>query len=225
MEFSSALANLKDGSRITRRRWNGPNQYVTLQKGYPEGIPVNANTAEATGLPEGTIAIFRPYMMLCTVEGSFVPWAPSGSDVLATDWEIYETPEQATAEILADPEAMAAIEQGQRELAEGWVGPASEGIMNLRRAEAGLAFILDDWRALNADTEGFDARSQAWKLTISGRRDDASSRDQVVSIQIESLEDYDVDQIQKVMDQIDRLGDEDLVKPGDPRYPVRPQQL
>jgi hypothetical protein len=84
--FSWALQECKEGERITRAGWNGAGQYVVLQKGYPEGIAINANTAQATGITEGTIKAFRPYLMLHTAQGDFVPWAPSVSDVLAEDW-------------------------------------------------------------------------------------------------------------------------------------------
>jgi hypothetical protein len=86
-DFSSALDYVKDGDRIARTGWNGAGQYVVLQRGYPEGIAINANTAEATGIPQGTVCVFRPYLMLRTADGTFVPWAPSVSDVLAEDWE------------------------------------------------------------------------------------------------------------------------------------------
>lgn len=86
MDFGQALAALKAGGRVTRTTWNGPDQWVAHQKGYPGGIAINANTAEATGIPEGTTCYFRPYLMLCTAQGDFVPWAPTVSDVLAEDW-------------------------------------------------------------------------------------------------------------------------------------------
>jgi hypothetical protein len=86
--FEVALLNLKQGRKVTRGGWNAPDQFVVLQKGYPDGIAINANTAEATGIPQGTVCVFRPYLMLCTADGSFVPWAPTVSDVLAEDWKI-----------------------------------------------------------------------------------------------------------------------------------------
>lgn len=85
-DFSRALVDCRLGRKISRDGWNASGQYVVFQRGYPNGIPINANTAEATGIPEGTVCVFRPYLMLCTVDGSFVPWAPSQSDVLALDW-------------------------------------------------------------------------------------------------------------------------------------------
>lgn len=86
MDFSDALRDLKAGKRLAREGWNGGGQFAVLQAGYPDGIPINQNTADATGIPQGTVCAFRPYLMLRTVDGSFVPWAPSVSDVLAEDW-------------------------------------------------------------------------------------------------------------------------------------------
>lgn len=88
MDFSDALSCCKDGSKIARDGWNGAGQYVVYQKGYPDGIAINGNTAQATGLPEGTVCKFLPYLMLCNAQGSFVPWFASQGDVLANDWSL-----------------------------------------------------------------------------------------------------------------------------------------
>lgn len=72
---------------MTRSSWNAPGQFVVHQPGYPEGIGINANTAAALALPEGTVVAFRPYLMLRTADGSCVPWVPTVSDVLADDWK------------------------------------------------------------------------------------------------------------------------------------------
>lgn len=86
MDFGTALAFLKEGDRVARKGWNGKGMYVVFQKGYPDGIAINKNTAEATGIPEGTVCMFRPYLMMRTVDGSFVPWVASQTDILAEDW-------------------------------------------------------------------------------------------------------------------------------------------
>lgn len=86
MDFSDALRKLKEGKKITRDGWNGAGQWVVGQSGYPDGIAINANTAKATGMPEGTIAVFRPYLMLRTSDGDFVPWVASQSDLFGEDW-------------------------------------------------------------------------------------------------------------------------------------------
>ena len=86
MDFGQALAAVKTGSKIARSGWNGSGMYVVHQAGYPDGIPINANTARATGIPEGTVCAFRPYLMMFTAQGEFVPWVISQTDALADDW-------------------------------------------------------------------------------------------------------------------------------------------
>lgn len=86
MNFGEALAILKQGGRVLRDGWNGKGMYVCMQAGYPDGISINANTARATGLEEGSVQRFHPYLMLRTVDGSFVPWVASQTDILAEDW-------------------------------------------------------------------------------------------------------------------------------------------
>lgn len=86
MDFGKALDWLRAGNRVERSGWNGKGMFVVLQKGYPDGIPINLNTAEATGLPVGTVCRFAPYLMLRAADGSFLPWVTSQADVLADDW-------------------------------------------------------------------------------------------------------------------------------------------
>lgn len=88
MDFGAALKALRRGDRLARSGWNGKKMFVVYQKGYPDGIPINANTAEATGIPQGTVCIFRPYLMMKTVDDEFVPWVISQTDALADDWEV-----------------------------------------------------------------------------------------------------------------------------------------
>lgn len=87
-DFGWALMELRMGLKIQRTGWNGKGMFVVLQKGYPDGIPINQNTSDATGVPKGTVCKFLPYLMMKTVEGSFVPWLASQTDILATDWQL-----------------------------------------------------------------------------------------------------------------------------------------
>lgn len=86
LDFSQALVAVKQGLKIWRPGWNGQGMFVVFQQGYPEGIGINFNTARATGLTEGTVVAFLPYLMFRTVEGAFVPWVASQADLLADDW-------------------------------------------------------------------------------------------------------------------------------------------
>lgn len=89
-DFSVALLLAKKGMRIMRKGWNGKGMYVTHQKGYPQGIPINHNTADATGIEAGTICKFLPYLMIKTadMEATFVQWTPSQEDLFAEDYMI-----------------------------------------------------------------------------------------------------------------------------------------
>ncbi len=86
--IGQAVRELRAGNRVCRRGWNGKGMYLAYQKGYPNGIPINKNTAEATGKPEGTVCKFLPYVMMCTATGDFVPWLCSQTDLLAEDWQV-----------------------------------------------------------------------------------------------------------------------------------------
>ena len=90
MNFGEALDKLKAGWRVGRVGWNGKGMWIVLQKGYPDGVPINQNTADATGIPLGTVIRFLPYIMMRTVDGSFVPWLASQTDILADDWTVVE---------------------------------------------------------------------------------------------------------------------------------------
>lgn len=96
--FEWALIQLRNGHKIQRAGWNGKNMYVCLQKGYPDGIPINANTAEATGVDQGTVCRFSPYLMLKTADKdpTFVPWLPSQSDILGLDWQYWSDDDAST---------------------------------------------------------------------------------------------------------------------------------
>lgn len=84
--FDVAIQRLKRGARLAREGWNGKGMFVVHQKAYPDGIPINKNTSEATGLPEGTVCKFLPYLMFRTATGEFVPWLASQTDLLSDDW-------------------------------------------------------------------------------------------------------------------------------------------
>lgn len=90
--FEWALTQLRQGHKVRRRGWNGKGMYIVYQKGYPDGIPINANTAEATGIPKGTVCVFPPYLAI-KISGlppHFLPWVASQADLLQVDWEYAE---------------------------------------------------------------------------------------------------------------------------------------
>lgn len=66
--FEWALAEMKNGFGVTRAGWNGKGQYVFLRNSGP-------------GFLDG------PYLVIRTVDGDYVPWVASQTDLLANDWE------------------------------------------------------------------------------------------------------------------------------------------
>lgn len=94
MRFERAMERLRRGSRMTRADWP-EGQWVVKQDGYPEGIPINENTARATGLPQGTNCTFSPYLMVHWGDRVFVPYLPDQWDLFAEDWETCDSHDRA----------------------------------------------------------------------------------------------------------------------------------
>lgn len=90
MTFGIALELLKKGVKIARADWNEKGIFVVYQKGYPEGIPCNKQTADAWGIKEGDLFKCNPYLQIKQADGSHSMWFPTIGDVLAEDWVIVE---------------------------------------------------------------------------------------------------------------------------------------
>lgn len=88
MDFGKAIKELKNGKRLTRRGWNGKGMFIVYQKGYPNGIPCNKQTAEAYGYEEGTLFKCNPYIQMRCADGTHQMWTASQTDILAEDWEV-----------------------------------------------------------------------------------------------------------------------------------------
>lgn len=80
-----------------RYGWSNSDVWVVLQKGYPNGIPINKNTAEVTRFPEGSVCRFAPYFMIYGDDGMFRPWTPTQEDILADDWDFAFSEDRAEA--------------------------------------------------------------------------------------------------------------------------------
>lgn len=87
-DFGWALEQLRQGARVCRGGWNGKGMWLVYQKAYPDGLPINQNTADATGIAKGTVCKFLPYLMMKTADAqtTFVPWLASQTDILGYDW-------------------------------------------------------------------------------------------------------------------------------------------
>lgn len=86
MDFSDALRALKSGEHISRICWVTSGMFVVFQKGYPDGILCNEQTANAWRIKEGSLITCNPYLQIKNRDGSHSMWVPSIDDLLADDW-------------------------------------------------------------------------------------------------------------------------------------------
>ena len=68
MNIGEAIGCLQTGGRISRKGWNGPGQYLEIKE------------------PDDTSDMTLPYIYIRTVQGDFVPWLASQTDILSDDW-------------------------------------------------------------------------------------------------------------------------------------------
>lgn len=83
MKFGAAIQGLKDGEKIRRVGWNGKGMYLELVK--------NWQRLDLTGTRIQDSNNHLPFIMIKTVDGKFVPWLASQTDILSNDWHIVET--------------------------------------------------------------------------------------------------------------------------------------
>lgn len=88
LTWGKAFEYCKAGYSIARKGWNDKNLRVVYQKGYPDGIPCNTQTAAAWNMNEGDLFKCDPYLQINTTDGSHAMWVPSIRDLMATDWYV-----------------------------------------------------------------------------------------------------------------------------------------
>lgn len=85
VDFGTALHLMELGERVQRAGWNGSGMFVYYVPAA--SYPVERNNLETMGcqFPDDMVP-YREYLALKTAQGDVATWAPSVSDVLATDW-------------------------------------------------------------------------------------------------------------------------------------------
>lgn len=79
MTFGEALTILKKGGNVSRKGWNGKGMFLELIEAEEYVILRDE--------PSTRYSILFPWIGLFTVDGGFVPWVASQTDLLAEDWE------------------------------------------------------------------------------------------------------------------------------------------
>ena len=84
MDFGEAIKLLKQGKRVSRKGWNGKNQYIELATNISY---INANNETINAEHE---AIGNKAIAFVGTSGVQLGWLASQSDMLAEDWIIRE---------------------------------------------------------------------------------------------------------------------------------------
>jgi hypothetical protein len=71
-DFGWALARLREGYQLQRQGWGGNGPWIKLQR------------------PDGKSKMSLAYIYLKTTKDQFVPWFPSQTDMLETDWIVVD---------------------------------------------------------------------------------------------------------------------------------------
>ncbi len=87
MNFSEALAQLKNGKRLGRIGWNGVGMFVYM---VPGSIFTVNREPLVSILGEGSQVRFRPHLDMKMADGSVMVWTPSQADIFAEDWVLVE---------------------------------------------------------------------------------------------------------------------------------------
>lgn len=89
-DFPSALDWLRDGKLVAREGWNGKSMFIFLVP----GSTFKVNRAPLNVIfPEGTEINYHPHIDMKTADGKIVPWLCSQTDMLASDWQLVDTPQ------------------------------------------------------------------------------------------------------------------------------------
>lgn len=93
--FGVALEKVKHGASVSRRGWNGPNQFVYLNRGSfdprprDNGEPINGIPLRLFNLGDSGTITRLPNFNLHTAQGCILTgWLASQSDLLAEDWYV-----------------------------------------------------------------------------------------------------------------------------------------
>lgn len=87
MNFSDALARIKQGERLAREGWNGRDMFVFL---VPASVFTVNREPLLSILGEGARVHYHGHIDMKTAQGYVVPWLASQADLLADDWDVVE---------------------------------------------------------------------------------------------------------------------------------------
>ena len=84
LTYSQALDHLKNNVKMQRSGWNGKGMYLIYFS------PV-ANGQEQLNIEGDQKLPLLPFIVMKTADNMFVPWLASQTDILADDWQTYQS--------------------------------------------------------------------------------------------------------------------------------------
>lgn len=81
-DFSDALMWMKEGKRVQRSGWNGKGMFLLLIAKNAWGFECDVEGVD--GLDASA------FICMKTADDKLVPWLASHTDLMATDWQVYE---------------------------------------------------------------------------------------------------------------------------------------
>lgn len=79
MNFGEALELIKQGQAVARSGWNGKGMAIALVTPSVQSIGDMVGTEQ-----------WLPFIAMRTVQGKWVPWLASQTDLLSDDWAVAE---------------------------------------------------------------------------------------------------------------------------------------
>lgn len=90
MDFGQALKAVKDGKAVTRAGWNGQGMWLHLVPGSAFQVEADRPIGKVAPHLVGSMVAYRGHIDMKTVDGQFVPWVASQTDLLAEDWSVVD---------------------------------------------------------------------------------------------------------------------------------------
>ncbi len=81
-DFSMALQWLKQGYQVQRTGWNGKGMHIVLTRSGSTIVKTKNQIMFDKRVP------LDPFIMMYTVQETYVPWLASQTDILAEDWQV-----------------------------------------------------------------------------------------------------------------------------------------
>lgn len=104
MNFGEAVAALKDGKMIQREGWNGKGLFVFMQvpaiidkeivpimQSLPQSVKDEFQKRFNATASELVAIVYENQMAIVNQNNIINGWAPSSSDTLADDWQLFES--------------------------------------------------------------------------------------------------------------------------------------